>query len=50
MKLGTLSLAILENFVESKLGDKFIKELLRHNYDLVATITSSLESTEIRFI
>lgn len=48
-KLGKLSLAILENFVESKLGDKFIKEL-RHDYDLVATITSALESTENRFI
>src|SRR6266511_3152646 len=48
-KLGKLSLAILENFVESKLGEKFIKEL-RHDYDLVATITSALENAENRFL
>ena len=48
-KMGKLSLAILENFVQSKLGEKFIKEL-RKDYDLAATITSALENTETRFL
>lgn len=48
-KLGKLSLAILENFVQSKLGEKFIKEL-RQDYDLIGTITSALESAENRFL
>jgi hypothetical protein len=48
-KLGKLSLAILENFVQSKLGEKFIKEL-RQDYDIAATITSALENAETRFL
>lgn len=48
-KLGKLSLAILENFVQSKLGDKFIKEL-RQESDIAATITRALENAETRFL
>lgn len=48
-KLGKLSLAILENFVQSKLGEGFIKEL-RKDYDVPAMILSSLENTEKRFL
>lgn len=48
-KLGKLSLVILENFVQSKLGEEFIKEL-RRDYDVSAIITSSLENAETRFL
>ncbi len=44
-KLGKLSLAILENFVKSKLGEDFIDEL-RGEYDIV----QALQITEERFI
>lgn len=48
-KLGKLSLAILENFVQSKLGEDFIKEL-RRDQDVSAIIASSLENAETRFL
>ncbi|MEP0805570.1 MAG: hypothetical protein HRF47_08780 [Chloroflexota bacterium] len=48
-KLGKLSLAILENFIQGKLGEKFIKEL-RQDYDITATIASALENAETRFL
>jgi hypothetical protein len=48
-KLGRLSLVILENFVRSKLGGDFIKEI-RRDYDLSAIITTSLGNTEKRFL
>ena len=47
-KLGKLSLAILENFVESKLGEKFIEEL-RGDYDKAGVIVTALKETEQRF-
>jgi hypothetical protein len=48
-KLGKLSIAILENFVKSNLGDGFVKEL-REDYDRAATISQALEKTEKRFV
>ena len=48
-KLGKLSLAILENFVKSNLGDEFIKEL-RGDYDRSANIAQALENAEERFL
>ena len=36
-KLGKLSLAILENFARSKLGDDFVEEL-RGDYDKAGAI------------
>ena len=47
-KLGKLSLAILENFVKSKLGEDFVKEL-RSDYDEQAAIVTALTHTEERF-
>jgi hypothetical protein len=47
-KLGKLSLAILENFVESKLGKKFVDEL-RAPTDEAMNIAIALEATEERF-
>ncbi|HEX2698443.1 MAG TPA: NB-ARC domain-containing protein, partial [Anaerolineales bacterium] len=44
-KLGKLSLAILENFVESKLGKKFVDEL-REPTDRAIAVTTALEQTE----
>jgi hypothetical protein len=46
-KLGKLSLAILENFVEGKLGKKFVDELRRPTKRTLA-ITKALERTEDR--
>lgn len=48
-KLGKLSLAILENFVEGHLGPSFVKGL-REPYDQAALITSILAKTEERFV
>lgn len=48
-KLGKLSLAILENFVKSKLGEGFIKEL-RDDYDKSIGVQQALEETEKRFL
>lgn len=48
-KLGKLSLAILENFVESKLGEDFVKEL-RSDFNLNVTLEKALENTEKRFL
>lgn len=48
-KLGKLSLAILENFVKSKLGEDFIDEL-RGEYDKAQDIVQALQITEERFI
>lgn len=47
-KLGKLSLAILENFVEKALGTKFVGEL-RQPTDRELAIESALEKSEIRF-
>ena len=47
-KLGKLSLAILENFVEGKLGKKFVDEL-RAPTDRAIAIDTALENTEKRF-
>lgn len=47
-KLGKLSLAILENFVESKLGKKFVEEL-RAPTDRALAIDSALLRAENRF-
>jgi hypothetical protein len=46
-KLGKLGLAILENFVESKLGEKFITEL-RGPTDRQIAITWAIQSTSDR--
>src|ERR687892_749380 len=48
-KLGKLSLAILENFVESTLGEKFVDQL-RAPTDRAVAIDSALENSEKRFI
>ena len=48
-KLGKLSLAILENFVESKLGEDFVKEL-RSDFNLNVTLEKALENTEKSFL
>ncbi len=48
-KLGKLSLAILENFVKSKLGDEFVQEL-RRDYDLTSNVRQSLQAAEKRFL
>jgi len=48
-KLGKLSLAILESFVKSKLGEDFIDEL-RGEYDKAQDIVQALQITEERFI
>jgi len=47
-KLGKLSLAILENFVEKALGEKFVGEL-RQPTDRELAIESALEKSETRF-
>ena len=47
-KLGKLSLAILENFVESKLGKKFVDEL-RAPTDRAVVVATALGTTEERF-
>jgi len=47
-KLGKLSLAILENFVKSKLGEDFVKEL-RSDFDEQVAIVTALTHTEERF-
>src|SRR5258706_4666571 len=47
-KLGKLSLAILENFVEKALGEKFVDEL-RQPTDRELAIESALEKSETRF-
>jgi hypothetical protein len=47
-KLGKLSLAILENFVESKLGKDFVDELRRPS-ERAGAIRQALEKTEERF-
>jgi len=49
IKLGKLSLAILENFVESKLGKKFVDEL-RAPTERTRAIESALENSETRFV
>ncbi len=43
-KLGKLSLVIVENFVESKLGEKFVKEL-RATTDEEIAITGAMKAT-----
>ncbi len=48
-KLGKLSLAILENFVKSNLGEDFVKGL-RKDYEHAITITLALKKTEKRFL
>jgi len=48
-KLGKLSLAILENFVEGKLGKKFVDEL-RAPTDRALAIATALENAENRFV
>ncbi|HEY9152690.1 MAG TPA: NB-ARC domain-containing protein [Anaerolineales bacterium] len=47
-KLGKLSIAILENFVEDKLGKKFVDEL-RAPTDRAIAVATALEETENRF-
>src|SRR5215216_5135076 len=47
-KLGKLSLAILENFVEGTLGEKFVDEL-RAPTDRALAIATALEKAESRF-
>ena len=47
-KLGKLSIAILENFVEDKLGKKFVDEL-RAPTDRAIAVATALEQTENRF-
>jgi len=47
-KLGKLSLAILENFVEGVLGEKFVDEL-RAPTDSARAIETALENSEKRF-
>ena len=47
-KLGKLSIAILENFVEDKLGKKFVDEL-RAPTDKARAVATALEHTEDRF-
>ncbi len=47
-KLGKLSLAILDNFVESKLGKKFVDEL-RAPTDRAVAVATALEHAEERF-
>jgi tetratricopeptide (TPR) repeat protein len=48
-KLGKLSLAILENFVEGVLGEKFVGEL-RESTDREIAVTTALGETETIFI
>jgi hypothetical protein len=48
-KLGKLSLAILENFVENKLGKKFIDEL-RSPTERSLAVATALERTQDRFL
>ncbi len=48
-KLGKLSLAILENFVEGKLGKKFVEEL-RQPTDKAIAMATALEHTQERFL
>ena len=48
-KLGKFSLAILENFVEEKLGKKFVDEL-RAPTDRAIAIATALEATEKLFV
>jgi hypothetical protein len=48
-KLGKLSLAILENFVEGVLGEKFVDEL-RAPTDREIAITTALGETEKMFV
>jgi hypothetical protein len=47
-KLGKLSLAILENFVETKLGKKFVEEL-RAPTERTLAMATALELTQDRF-
>jgi hypothetical protein len=47
-KLGKLSLAILENFVEGTLGTKFVDEL-RSPTERTLAIATALERTQERF-
>lgn len=48
-KLGKLSLAILENFVETKLGKKFVDEL-RAPTERTLAVATALERTQDRFV
>jgi hypothetical protein len=48
-RLGKLSLAILENFVEKTLGEKFVDEL-RAPTDKVLAMEAALEKSEQRFV
>lgn len=48
-KLGKLSLAILENFVEGTLGKRFVDEL-REPTDRALAIATALEQTENLFV
>ena len=48
-KLGKLSLAILENFVENKLGKKFVDELRAPTQEAI-NIATALETAQERFI
>lgn len=48
-KLGKLSLAILENFVKSSLGEGFVEEL-RGDYDKAEDVRDALGETEERFL
>ena len=48
-KLGKLSLAILENFVKSNLGETFVKEL-RSDYDESNHVAQALGTVEKRFL
>jgi hypothetical protein len=47
--LGKLSLAILENYVQTILGEKFVDQL-RAPTDKLIAIGTALENTEERFI
>jgi hypothetical protein len=48
-KLGKLSLAILENYVETVLGEKFVDEL-REPTDQLIAVATALEYAEARFV
>lgn len=48
-KLGKLSLAILEHFVEGTLGEKFVDEL-RSPTDRVIAVATALEEAERLFV
>lgn len=48
-KLGKLSLAILEHFVEDKLGKKFVDEL-RAPTDRTLAVATALERTQERLL